>query len=158
MESLQSQIKLMKESFHHLKLNLEKVHENDQMITADLVHFQQSLVKKDDILKQCLQQLCTPDTNNNNSLTHVLDKLQQQQQYLATSSKEQNKVVIDINWTTPPRILLVDDDSVYRDICGRMLTIMKCIVDYAKDGLDALNKLNVNKYDLILMASKLDYI
>ncbi|OAD08417.1 hypothetical protein MUCCIDRAFT_123910, partial [Mucor lusitanicus CBS 277.49] len=54
-------------------------------------------------------------------------------------------------WTTPPRVLLVDDDSVYRDVSGRMLNMVGCSIDLAKDGLEALQKMSVEKYDLILM-------
>ncbi|GAN05284.1 stress response transcription factor SrrA/Skn7 [Mucor ambiguus] len=55
------------------------------------------------------------------------------------------------SWTTPPRVLLVDDDSVYRDVSGRMLNMVGCSIDLAKDGLEALQKMSVEKYDLILM-------
>lgn len=57
------------------------------------------------------------------------------------------------SWTTPPRVLLVDDDSVYRDVSGRMLNMVGCSIDLAKDGLEALQKMSVEKYDLILMVS-----
>ncbi|KAI8888075.1 hypothetical protein K501DRAFT_210857, partial [Backusella circina FSU 941] len=55
------------------------------------------------------------------------------------------------SWTTPPRVLLVDDDSVYRDFSGRMLDRIGCNIDLANDGLEALHKMSVEKYDLILM-------
>lgn len=160
---LQTQVQQMKQSQHDLELTVEKMHKRDQAITSEIEIFQQNLMKKDELLKQCIQLVTTTNnhnnttkipTHNNNSLTHALDKLQQQQQYLVTN-KEKNKTIIAANWTTPPRVLLVDDDSVYRDICGRMLVMMKCSVEYAKDGLEALDKLNLNKYDLILMVSNI---
>ncbi|KAG1455804.1 hypothetical protein G6F55_006859 [Rhizopus delemar] len=129
---LQTQVQQMKQSQQDLELTVEKMHKRDQAITSEIEIFQQNLMKKDELLKQCIQLVTTTNnhnnttkipTHNNNSLTHALDKLQQQQQYLATN-KEKNKTIIAANWTTPPRVLLVDDDSVYRDICGRMLDIV----------------------------------
>ncbi|KAI8968554.1 hypothetical protein BDF20DRAFT_897018 [Mycotypha africana] len=54
-------------------------------------------------------------------------------------------------WTVPPRILLVDDDSVYRDLSGKLLKVFGCTIDLAKDGTEALKKMGLEKYDLILM-------
>lgn len=158
----------MKQSQQDLELSVEKMHKRDESITSELLQFQQNLLKKDELLKQCIQLISansnnhSNNSNNNNSnpikndhhsLTHALDKLQQQQQFLA-SNKGKNKPILTGNWTTPPRVLLVDDDSVYRDVCGRMLVMMKCSVDSAKDGIQALEKLNLNKYDLILMVKE----
>ncbi|RCH97182.1 kinase-regulated stress-responsive transcription factor skn7 [Rhizopus stolonifer] len=156
---LQTQVNQMKQSHHELEVTVEHMHHRDRAVTSELGVFQQHLVKKDDLLKQCITLITSnnnntktsnPSSNNKNTLTHALDKLQQQQQYLATN-KGKNKTIVAANWTTPPRVLLVDDDSVYRDVSGRMLTMMKCSVEFAKDGLEALDKLNLNKYDLILM-------
>ncbi|KAI8329817.1 hypothetical protein BC941DRAFT_475995 [Chlamydoabsidia padenii] len=54
-------------------------------------------------------------------------------------------------WTVPPRVLLVDDDSVYRDLSGKLLQVIGCSIDLAKDGVEALRKMGLEKYDLILM-------
>ncbi|KAI9483933.1 MAG: hypothetical protein EXX96DRAFT_479374 [Benjaminiella poitrasii] len=56
-----------------------------------------------------------------------------------------------VSWTVPPRILLVDDDSVYRDLSGKLLQVVGCTIDLAKDGVEALKKMGLEKYDLILM-------
>ncbi|KAF7728265.1 kinase-regulated stress-responsive transcription factor skn7 [Apophysomyces ossiformis] len=56
-----------------------------------------------------------------------------------------------LSWTVPPRILLVDDDSVYRDLSGRLLQLIGCRIDLAKDGMEAIRKMGLEKYDLILM-------
>ncbi|KAF1798175.1 hypothetical protein V8B55DRAFT_1344959 [Mucor lusitanicus] len=56
-----------------------------------------------------------------------------------------------VSWTVPPRILLVDDDSVYRDLSGKLLSVIGCTIDLAKDGVEALKKMGLEKYDLILM-------
>ncbi|KAI9253146.1 hypothetical protein BY458DRAFT_493256 [Sporodiniella umbellata] len=160
-KKIQSQVNQIKQYHKELEGTIDQLHTRGQVVNSELGEFQQHLVKKDDLLKQCIEIVTvnkapsnsaniTAKVTNNNSLTHALDKLQQQQQYLATN-KGKSKTVRDANWTTPPRVLLVDDDSVYRDVSGRMLTIMKCSVEFAKDGLEALEKLNTSKYDLILM-------
>lgn len=56
-----------------------------------------------------------------------------------------------IHWSVPPRVLLVDDDSVYRDLSGKLLQIIGCSIDLAKDGVEAIRKMGAEKYDLILM-------
>lgn len=58
-----------------------------------------------------------------------------------------------VSWTVPPRILLVDDDSVYRDLSRKLLSVIGCTIDLAKDGVEALKKMGMEKYDLILMVS-----
>ncbi|KAI8880121.1 hypothetical protein K501DRAFT_225367 [Backusella circina FSU 941] len=65
--------------------------------------------------------------------------------------KGKSKMMVGSSWTTPPRVLLVDDDSVYRDVSGRMLNRFGCNIDFANNGLEALRKMSVEKYDLILM-------
>lgn len=62
-----------------------------------------------------------------------------------------------VSWTVPPRILLVDDDSVYRDLSGKLLQIIGCTIDLAKDGVEALKKMGMEKYDLILMVTYLSH-
>jgi osomolarity two-component system, response regulator SKN7 len=54
-------------------------------------------------------------------------------------------------WSVPPKILLVDDDVVYRNMSSKFLQVFGCEADVAVDGLSALDKLNMEKYDLILM-------
>ncbi|KAI8384758.1 HSF-type DNA-binding-domain-containing protein [Radiomyces spectabilis] len=58
---------------------------------------------------------------------------------------------IQPGWTVPPRVLLVDDDSVYRELSGKLLNMIGCNIDLAKDGLEAVRKMGLEKYDLILM-------
>ncbi|KAI7865481.1 hypothetical protein BDF14DRAFT_1824085 [Spinellus fusiger] len=55
------------------------------------------------------------------------------------------------DWRVSPHVLLVDDDSVYRDISKKLLTMIGCTTDMAQDGLEALRKMGLEKYDLILM-------
>jgi osomolarity two-component system, response regulator SKN7 len=54
-------------------------------------------------------------------------------------------------WAVPPKILLVDDDAVYRNMSSKFLQVFGCEADVAVDGFSALDKVNVEKYDLILM-------
>ncbi|PQE14427.1 hypothetical protein CJF30_00007022 [Rutstroemia sp. NJR-2017a BBW] len=52
-----------------------------------------------------------------------------------------------------PRILLVEDDKVCARIGAKFLQAFECQVDTARDGLEAVNKMNTaaNAFDLILM-------
>ncbi|KAI8385753.1 hypothetical protein BD560DRAFT_169498 [Blakeslea trispora] len=70
---------------------------------------------------------------------------------LAGSMESKGKQKVTHGWAMAPRVLLVDDDAVYRNVCGRMLTVVGCSIDVAKDGLEALERLSAKKYDLILM-------
>lgn len=54
-------------------------------------------------------------------------------------------------WAVPPRVLLVDDDEVCRRLSSKFLQVFGCQIDYAVDGMSAVNKMNVEKYDLVLM-------
>jgi len=54
-------------------------------------------------------------------------------------------------WTVPPRVLLVDDDLVSRKLFSKFLQVSGCTIDVAVDGIGAVNKMNLEKYDLVLM-------
>ncbi|KAI9258535.1 hypothetical protein BY458DRAFT_517808 [Sporodiniella umbellata] len=54
-------------------------------------------------------------------------------------------------WTVPPKVLLVDDDSIFRRLSTRLLQMAGCIIDVAVDGEEAVNKLGTDRYDLVLM-------
>ncbi|KAJ7922535.1 hypothetical protein B0H13DRAFT_2409573 [Mycena leptocephala] len=54
-------------------------------------------------------------------------------------------------WTVPPRVLLVDDDAVTRKLSTKFLRVFGCTTDVAVDGVSAVNKMNLEKYDLVLM-------
>ena len=56
-------------------------------------------------------------------------------------------------WAVPPRVLLVDDDVVSRKVSSKFLQIFGCTIDVAVDGVGAVNKMNLEKYDLVLMVS-----
>ncbi|KAK9467770.1 HSF-type DNA-binding-domain-containing protein [Lipomyces arxii] len=54
-------------------------------------------------------------------------------------------------WAVPPKVLLVEDDATSRRVSGKFLQIFGCEADFAVDGLAAVNKMNMSKYDLVLM-------
>ncbi|KAI0091510.1 CheY-like superfamily, partial [Irpex rosettiformis] len=54
-------------------------------------------------------------------------------------------------WTVPPKVLLVDDDAVCRRLSCKFLQLLGCFVDVAGDGVGAITKMTLNKYDLVLM-------
>jgi osomolarity two-component system response regulator SKN7 len=58
-------------------------------------------------------------------------------------------------WAVPPRVLLVDDDAVNRKLSSKFLQIAGCTIDVAVDGIGAVNKMNLEKYDLVLMVNTL---
>ncbi|KAG6830555.1 hypothetical protein H0H87_007663 [Tephrocybe sp. NHM501043] len=54
-------------------------------------------------------------------------------------------------WAVPPKVLLVDDDVVSRKLGSKFLQVFGCTIDLAVDGVSAVNKMNLEKYDLVLM-------
>ncbi|KAM0792612.1 hypothetical protein ACM66B_005273 [Microbotryomycetes sp. NB124-2] len=54
-------------------------------------------------------------------------------------------------WAVPPRVLLVEDDAVCRKLSSKFLEVFGCQIDVATDGVSAVNKMNMQKYDLVLM-------
>ena len=54
-------------------------------------------------------------------------------------------------WAVPPRVLLVEDDAVSRKLSSKFLQVFGCTIDVAVDGVGAVNKMNLEKYDLVLM-------
>ncbi|KAJ7036183.1 HSF-type DNA-binding-domain-containing protein [Mycena alexandri] len=54
-------------------------------------------------------------------------------------------------WAMPPHVLLVDDDAVTRKLSSKFLQVFGCTIDVAVDGVGAVNKMNLENYDLVLM-------
>jgi osomolarity two-component system response regulator SKN7 len=54
-------------------------------------------------------------------------------------------------WAVPPRVLLVDDDTIMQRLVKGLLQVYGCTTDVAMDGEDAVTKMNVERYDLVLM-------
>ena len=51
-------------------------------------------------------------------------------------------------------MLLVDDDAISRKLSSKFLQVFGCTIDVAVDGEIAVNKMNLEKYDLVLMVSR----
>lgn len=60
-------------------------------------------------------------------------------------------------WAVPPRVLLVDDDAVNLRLSKKFLQVFGCMIDVAVDGVGAVDKMNLEKYDLVLMVSSLAF-
>ena len=54
-------------------------------------------------------------------------------------------------WSTTPRVLVVEDDQVSRNLCTKYTQDYGCSVDLAFDGASAVNKMNIEKFDLVFM-------
>ena len=77
---------------------------------------------------------------------------------LSSSSSQQKLRVrratfVPGGWAVPPRVLLVDDDAVIRKLSSKFLKIFGCTTDVAVDGIGAVTKMNLEKYDLVLMVN-----
>jgi osomolarity two-component system response regulator SKN7 len=55
------------------------------------------------------------------------------------------------SWSTTPRVLVVEDDQVSRNLCTKYVQGYGCSVDLAFDGASAVNKMNIEKFDLVFM-------
>jgi osomolarity two-component system response regulator SKN7 len=55
------------------------------------------------------------------------------------------------HWNKAPRILVVDDQLVYRQLLSKFLGEFECITETVDNGQDATDKMNRTKYDLVLM-------
>lgn len=129
------------ESSHHHSLQTLSQQQQQQ-----LQHHQQPNVGVADV----------PSTPSSSSISTATAASSPEELYsnhtTATSLKRKMNIA---GWTVPPRVLLVDDDSVYRDLSGKLLQVIGCSIDLAKDGVEALRKMGLEKYDLILMVSYL---
>lgn len=55
------------------------------------------------------------------------------------------------SWTHAPRILVVEDDVVYRQLSSKFLEKFGCVIETVEDAQQAIEKMNHTKYDLVLM-------
>lgn len=55
------------------------------------------------------------------------------------------------SWSTTPHILVVEDDQISRNLCTKYVQDYGCSVDFAFDGASAVNKMNIEKFDLVFM-------
>lgn len=79
-----------------------------------------------------------------------LDQSTRLQEY-GRASKSPSAPSYTQNWAVPPKVLLVEDDATSRRVSGKFLQIFGCESDIAVDGLAAVNKMNMSKYDIVLM-------
>lgn len=69
----------------------------------------------------------------------------------STTSHELVNQPTDIDFTRPYRILIVEDNEINKIIAGKFLTKWGLSIDFADDGQEAVDKLNTEAFDLILM-------
>lgn len=58
---------------------------------------------------------------------------------------------IPTSWTHAPKILVVEDDVVYRQLSSKFLEKFGCIIETVEDAQQAIERMNHAKYDLVLM-------
>ncbi|CAO3613945.1 unnamed protein product [Cunninghamella blakesleeana] len=103
------------------------------------------------------------NSNNNNNNTNEI-KMEKNNNESNDNNSNNNPIetpIIKINdqnqqptcllWNIKPKILVVEDNELYRKISERCLNRLGCNFDMACDGLEAISFMESNKYDLILM-------
>jgi osomolarity two-component system response regulator SKN7 len=55
------------------------------------------------------------------------------------------------HWNKAPRILVVEDDVVYRQLSSKFLEKFGCVTETVENAQGAVEKMNRTKYDLVLM-------
>lgn len=58
---------------------------------------------------------------------------------------------ITTSWMHAPKILVVEDDVVYRQLSSKFLEKFGCVIETVEDAQQAIEKMNHTKYDLVLM-------
>ncbi|CEP10212.1 hypothetical protein [Parasitella parasitica] len=102
---------------------------------------QQQQQQQQHIPQQQLQQIQPQQIANSTSIVPVIN----------ASAPIRKRKRLQPGWSVPPRVLLVDDDSLFRRLSTRLLQIAGCTIDVAVDGMEAVRKLGTGKYDLVLM-------
>nr|XP_018261625.1 uncharacterized protein I303_06065 [Kwoniella dejecticola CBS 10117]OBR83783.1 hypothetical protein I303_06065 [Kwoniella dejecticola CBS 10117] len=59
--------------------------------------------------------------------------------------------VVKPHWATTPKILVVEDDLVYRQLSSKFLSKFGCLTETVENAQGAIEKMNKDKYDLVLM-------
>ncbi|MES2730837.1 MAG: response regulator [Bacteroidota bacterium] len=72
-------------------------------------------------------------------------------QATATSNNNTGQATIDMDRLKHVRLLLVEDNDINRMVAGRFLSKWGVNIDYASNGLIALEKVRSKQYDIILM-------
>jgi osomolarity two-component system response regulator SKN7 len=55
------------------------------------------------------------------------------------------------SWTHAPKILVVEDDVVYRQLSSKFLEKFGCVIETVDNAQQAIEKMNQTRYDLVLM-------
>ncbi|KAG9245846.1 heat shock transcription factor 2 [Calycina marina] len=91
----------------------------------------------------------------NGGMAHMVEMPEDiPEQVPPTVGGRKQKLQVEHIWgVTKPRILLVEDDKLCAAIGSKFLQAFECGVEIARDGLEAVNKINngANQFDLILM-------
>ncbi|CAG8485191.1 6377_t:CDS:2 [Ambispora leptoticha] len=88
----------------------------------------------------------TTTTNINSTASHMphIDNTSAQRD--SKTLRVRRSTVVPV-WSVPPKVLLVEDDAVYQRIGSKFLQIFGCTIDIATDGITAVDKMNLAKYD-----------
>lgn len=89
-----------------------------------------------------MQQQYPPVSNNMHQTAQSAPQQNHQPQMSKTPSS---------GWAVAPKVLLVEDDPVCRKLSSKFLQVFGCQIDVAEDGVSAVNKVNMEKYDLVFM-------
>ncbi|EGG05319.1 uncharacterized protein MELLADRAFT_78083 [Melampsora larici-populina 98AG31] len=54
-------------------------------------------------------------------------------------------------WLSPPTVLLVEDDQIYRSLSGRILEFIGCKMVTCNDGIEAVQVMAQQQFDLVFM-------
>jgi len=84
-------------------------------------------------------------------LSRVLPPEQQTVSSALNDSASPDTKEEDLKTKQPKKILVVEDNQIYRDMLVRVLAKENFLVDAADDGLIALKKIKTNQYALVLM-------
>jgi osomolarity two-component system response regulator SKN7 len=58
---------------------------------------------------------------------------------------------VEPHWNKAPKILVVEDDVVYRQLSSKFLEKFGCVTETVENAQGAIEKMNRTKYDLVLM-------
>lgn len=68
-----------------------------------------------------------------------------------STARQVQRRTIKPSWTHSPRILVVEDDVVYRQLSSKFLEKFGCVVETVENAQQGIEKMNTTKYDLVLM-------
>lgn len=69
----------------------------------------------------------------------------------STTVRLRRNPTVKSHWTQTPRILVVEDDVVYRQLSSKFLEKFGCVTETVEDAQGAVEKMNRTRYDLVLM-------